>query len=117
MTHKAFTPARALLLALLASASIFVAQAAPPSPDKVNTVVGEQSKIEQAAAASQQRINQLDDEAQKLVGQYRQTIAETESIKAYNTQLAMQVKSQTDEMDSMQKQLAEIQRTSREALP
>jgi len=117
MTHKAFTPARALLLASLASVIATAAVAVPPNPEKVNTVVGEQTKIEQAAAASQQRINQLDDEAQKLVGQYRQTTAETESIKAYNTQLAMQVKSQTDEMDSMQKQLAEIERTSREVLP
>ena len=117
MTHKAFKPARVLLLALLAPAIALVAQAAPPTPDKVNTVVGEQAKTEQAAAASQQRINQLDDEAQKLVGQYRQVVAETESIKAYNQQLAMQVKSQLDEMDSMQKQLAEIERTSREVLP
>ncbi len=116
MTHKAFSP-RALLLALAATATIFVAHAAPPSPDKVNTVVGEQGKIEQAAAQSQQRINQLDDQAQTLVGQYRQVVAETESIKAYNQQLAMQVKSQTEELDSMQKQLAEIERTSREVLP
>src|ERR1041385_465073 len=116
MTHKAFTPARAVVLALSASIIAIGALAAPPNPDKVNTVVSEQSRIEQAAAASQQRINQLDDEAQKLVGQYRQTVAETDSIKAYNTQLAMQVKSQMDEMDSMQKELAEIERTSREAL-
>jgi septal ring factor EnvC (AmiA/AmiB activator) len=117
MTHKAFRPARALLLALLAPAAIFVAQAAPPNPDKVNNVVGEQSQIDKAAAASQQRINQLDDQAQTLVGQYRQTVAETESIKAYNHQLSLQVKSQLEEMDSMQKQLAEIERTSREVLP
>jgi hypothetical protein len=117
MTHKALTPAWALLLALLTPAIVFVAQAAPPNPDKVNTVVGEQGQIDKAAAASQQRINQLDDQAQSLVGQYRQVVAESESIKAYNQQLAMQVKSQLDEMDSMQKQLAEIERTSREVLP
>ena len=117
MTHKAFKPARAQLLALLASAIATSASAVPPNPDKVNTVVGEQTKIEQSAQQSQQRINQLDDEAQKLVGQYRQTVAETESIKAYNTQLAMQVKSQNDELVSMQNQLAEIERTSREVLP
>jgi chromosome segregation ATPase len=117
MTHKAFTPARALLLASLASVIATAALSAPPNPEKVNTIVGEQTRIEQAAQTSQQKINQLDDEAQKLVGQYRQTVAETESIKAYNQQLAMQVKSQLDEMDSMQKQLAEIERTSREVLP
>jgi hypothetical protein len=116
MTHKAFSP-RALLLALLAPAIIFVAQAAPPAPDKVQSVVGEQKGIDQAAAQSQQRINQLDDEAQRMVGQYRQVVAETESIKAYNQQLALQVKSQVEEMDSMTKQLAEIERTSREVLP
>ena len=120
MTHKALTPARALLLALsaAATATVFVAQAlAAAAPEKVSAVVSEQTKTEQAAAASQQRINQLDDEASKLVGQYRQVTAETESIKAYNTQLAAQVKSQVEELDSMQKQLAEIERTSREVLP
>lgn len=116
MTHKALPPARVWLFALAATA--FAAQApAAPQPEKVSAVVAEQAKTEQAAAASQKRINQLDDETTKLVGLYRQVTAETDSIRAYNQQLVQQVKSQLDEMDSMQKQLAEIERTSREVLP
>jgi hypothetical protein len=118
MTHKALRPARAILLALLAlPATAFVALAIAAGPEKVQAVVGEQAKTDQSAAASQQRINQLDDEAQKLLGQFRQVSAETQSIKAYNQQLAAQIKSQTEEMESMQQQLNEIERTAREVLP
>jgi hypothetical protein len=119
MTYKALKPAQVFSLALLVPAFGFVAHvlAAGAGPEKVNAVVGEQAKTEAAAAASQQRINQLDDEAGKLLGQFRQVTAETASIKAYNQQLALQVKSQSDELDSMQKELVEIETTSREVLP
>lgn len=118
MTHKAFRPARALSLALATLGALstwMLATAADPG--KVSTTIGEQVKTEQAAAGSQARINQLDDEAQKLLGQYRQVIAETASLKAYNQQMAIQIKSQVEEMNSIQKQLVEIEHTAREILP
>jgi hypothetical protein len=118
MTLKANAPARALSLVLFVlPATGFWAQAMAAAPEKVTAVIGEQTRTEQAAASSQQRINQLDDEAQKLLSQYRQVTAETQSIKAYNLQLAAQVKSQTEEMESIQKQLGEIETTAREVLP
>jgi hypothetical protein len=44
-------------------------------------------------------------------------IAEAQSLKAYNEQLAVQVKSQTDQLNEMTTQLTEIQTTAREVLP
>ncbi len=85
--------------------------------DKVNTVINEQVRTEQAAQASQKRIAQLDEDATGMLAEYRQASAETSGLKAYNDQLATQVKSQQDELTTMTRQLGEIETTSREALP
>ncbi len=84
---------------------------------KINTVIDEQVKTEQAAQASQKRIAQLDEEATGMLAEYRQANAEIGGLRAYNDQLATQVKSQNDELSTMSRQLAEIETTSREALP
>jgi hypothetical protein len=86
-------------------------------PEKVKTVIGEQVKTEQAAVASQKKIEQMDDAASKAVADYRQMVAEAASLKAYNDQIAVQVKSQADQIADMTKQLDEIATTSREVLP
>lgn len=86
-------------------------------PEKVKAVINEQVKAEQAATATQKRIEQLDEETTKASADYRQMLAETTSLKSYNDQLAEQVKSQTDQIQDMTRQLDEIQTTSREVLP
>ncbi len=85
--------------------------------DKVNTVIGEQVKAEEAARASQQRVTQLDEETTKMLGEYRQMIAETQSLKGYNDQLATQVQSQEQQLKEMNQQVGEIETTSHEVMP
>lgn len=86
-------------------------------PEKVKTVISEQVKAEQAAVASQKRVEQLDDETSKALTDYRQMLAETQSLKAYNDQMGGQVKSQDTQIAEMTRQLDEIATTSREVLP
>lgn len=86
-------------------------------PAKVNTVIGEQQKVEEAAKASQQAVTKFDDEATRMLADYRQIIAETQSLKTYNDQLAVQVGSQSGELSALAQQLTEIDSTSREVLP
>jgi Protein of unknown function (DUF3450) len=109
---KAQARAASLLVGSLVVASFAHAQA-----EKVTTVIGEQVRTEQAAQASQKRIAQLDSEASSMLAEYRQANAEIGGLKAYNDQLADQVKSQESEMATMTRQLVEIETTSREALP
>jgi chromosome segregation ATPase len=85
--------------------------------DKVSAVVGEQTKTEEAARASQKRVTQLDEEATGMLGDYRQALVEAQSLKAYTDQLGAQVKSQNDEIAGMTSQIADIETTSREVLP
>lgn len=86
-------------------------------PEKVKAVIGEQTKAEQAATASQKRVEQLDDETSKAGAEYRRMLAEAQSLKGYADQLEEQVKSQAAQLSDMNRQLQEIQTTSREVLP
>jgi hypothetical protein len=111
---------RASISALaLASAIAALLTAAPASTQtaKVNSVISEQVKTEEAARASQKRVEQLDEETTKMLADYRQMLAEATSLKSYNEQLATQVKSQEEQVADMTQQLTQIDTTSREVLP
>jgi hypothetical protein len=101
----------------LGSALLLGAGSWAAEPEKVKAVIGEQTRVEQAATASQKKVEQLDDEASKAGGEYRRMLAEALSLKGYNDQLAEQVTSQATQVSDMTRQLEEIQTTSREVLP
>jgi len=91
--------------------------AASAHAQKVDAVVREQVGANKDAQASQQRIDQLADQTQDMLGKYRQALSDAESIKKYNEQLTVQVKSQTDRMTNMKRQLVDIESTQRDVLP
>lgn len=84
---------------------------------KLAPALAEQSGADKAASASQAKIDQLADQKQDMAGKYRQALADTESLKKYNEQLAVQVKSQTERIADMNRQLVDIEATQRNALP
>jgi hypothetical protein len=92
------------------------APAARPAVD-LQTVASEQSRADREASAAQERINQVDDETQKLLVQYRTALGEKASIQAYSDQLEVQIQSQLEDIDSIQKQLSEVETTAREVVP
>ncbi len=83
----------------------------------VTSTVNEQQGANKAAATSQTRVNQLDDETQTMLNDYRATLRETESLRRYNEQLEVQIKSQEAEVASIQQQIQDIDRTNREIYP
>lgn len=105
------------MLAVAVAAALGVATFAAAQTSQVDSVIQEQASAEQASMKSQQRIEQLDDESSRMLAEYRQLMAEAASLKSYNDQLAVQVKSQADELATMTRQLDEIATTSREVLP
>lgn len=107
---------RLLTFAACAGATLLTASSMADS-DKVKAIINEQAKTEQAAVASQKKIEQLDSETSSMLSEYRQMTQEAASLKAYNDDLAVQVKSQQDQLQTMSQQLTEIQTTSREVLP
>jgi len=94
------------------------AAAAGPSPiEKLDAVTKERVEADKSAQASQQRINTVDDETQKLLSEYRRAVADTESHAAYAAQLSRQIESQNEELADIQRQLDEIETTSRSITP
>jgi hypothetical protein len=112
-------PFRRTALALAgATVALLVSHAAAQSnAGAVQSNVNEQLGANRAAAASQTKVNQLDDETQTMLGDYRATLRETESLRRYNEQLELQIKSQEQEIVSIQGQILDIERTNREIYP
>ena len=84
---------------------------------KLEHTIDEQIGVDQEARSSQGRVDQLDDETQKLLSEYRRALADAESYTTYAAQLEAQVQSQREELAEMERQLREVETTSREVLP
>jgi hypothetical protein len=120
MAYKAMGSGMALLWSLWlapASAGAQAAAEAPAQTPGLDGVVEEQIGADEAASASQARIDQLDDETQKLLSEYRRALSDAESYATYADQLALQIRSQTEEIDEIDRQLLEVEATSREVSP
>ena len=85
-----------LLLTPVPAPSQEAAPAPPPPPEKppaeiLDGAASEQTAANGEASASQERVNQLDDETQRLLVRYRTAVGEAESIKGYSDQLRLQM--------------------------
>jgi hypothetical protein len=117
MSKSMSSSVRAAVACACAAAAMWNSSAMTAEPAQVAAVIGEQVKAEEAARASQKRIEQLDEETSKMLADYRQMTAEAQSLKGYNAQLAVQVKAQEEQLADMTRQLAEIETTAKEVLP
>jgi hypothetical protein len=117
MVLKSEAPRYRRAIAISLATTFGAATLATAQTGQIEAVIQEQVKSEQGAINSQAKIAQLDDESSKMLAEYRQITAEAESLRSYNDQLAVQVKSQDDELQDMTRQLDEIATTSREVLP
>jgi hypothetical protein len=111
-----------LLLTPVPAPSQEAPPAPPPPPEKppaeiLDAAAGEQTAANGEASASQERVNQLDDETQRLLVRYRTAVGEAESIKSYSDQLRLQIQSQEEDIASIERQLSEVETTAREVMP
>lgn len=104
---------------LIASAVVgaFVLGSSAVSADPLNNLHKEEAKIHKSAAKSQEKINNLYEQSQELLGEYRQVVDETENLKVYNDYVATLVADQQRGIDSLQKQIDEIDDTKRGIVP
>ena len=87
------------------------------SADVLDTSVQTEQDTNQATKQSQTRIDGLAEEADDLLAEYRRVVRETESLRVYNDQLARVVASQRAEVDSIGRQLGELENTNRGVIP
>jgi hypothetical protein len=112
-TMKLWAVASLCALALAAAP----ARAQTTTKGALDRVVEERVGADEQAKASQDRIDQLDDETQRLLSEYRKALADAESYANYADQLEAQIRSQDGEIAEMNRQLLEVETTSREVLP
>jgi len=76
-----------------------------------------QVKTDIAAQQSQQHVDGLSEETTQMLAEYRDVLAQTESLQAYNDQLDSLVASQQTELASIAQQLNNIETTQRDIVP
>jgi len=76
-----------------------------------------QVKTDIAAKKSQDHIDNISDETTQMLAEYRETLRQTDSLRAYNNQLHKLVVSQQSELESIDLQLRNIETTQRDIVP
>lgn len=90
-----------------------VASAADPVAQAVDAAVAGT----RADKASQERVNQTDDQTRALLERYRNALWQSQQLTVYAQQLDQLASAQDSEKQSLERQIAEIDRTERELLP
>jgi DNA repair exonuclease SbcCD ATPase subunit len=115
MTQKTLQCARAIASATLALGMVLLAPGA--HAQQLDAVLGAQAAANQAAEASQEKINKLSDETTDLATKYRRLLSDADSIKRYTAELGKQVGAQNEELESLRQQLADIETVQRDVYP
>ena len=87
------------------------------SADQLQDLQKAEAKIHTAAAKSQEKINNLFEQSQELLAEYRNVIDTTEGLKVYNDYLANLVADQQRGIDSLQRQIDSIDETRQNIVP
>jgi hypothetical protein len=87
------------------------------SADPLKDLHKEEAKIHAAAKKSQEKINNLYEQSQEILGEYRQVVDETENLKVYNDYVATLVADQQRGIDSLQRQIDGIDGVKRGVVP
>ena len=106
-----------VLANVVASLSLLATLPASGSTATVNRIIQTQVQAEKSAQGTQRQIDNLDDETQSIVADYRATLIEIDSLKSYIAQLERQVAAQQEEIVSIEEQIEQIESTNRGVLP
>lgn len=95
----------------------FAAAAVGGNAQTVDRALEEQRAANREAAASQQRVDALDDEARKLLEEYRAVAREADALAAYNTELEALLAAQDAQSERLENEIVQAGRLEQEVLP
>ena len=101
---------RGIVFSLIMAGSVSVA-------DVLDTTVQTEQSTNQANRQSQQTVDTLVEQTEDLLAEYRRVVRETESLRVYNEQLQRVVDNQEVEIDSIGRQLDQLESTNRGVVP
>ena len=90
---------------------------APAGKETLDRMVGVRSGGNDESAEAQKRIDEISDETDDLLAQYRTVLKQIDSMRIYNQQMRELVGSQEAELASLQDQLARVQGVGRSVTP
>ena len=105
-----FKPVACAVAALLVASVVLAA-------DPVSEAIDATVLTNRDAKASQQKINQLDDQTRAALEKYRGALVQQQQLAAYAQQMQKLVEAQDAQRASLEKQLGEVDVTGREILP
>jgi hypothetical protein len=97
--------------------ALLPAALAAPAGAQLQEALTAQVATDREAAQSQSRIDDIRERTADAAGRYAQAMADVDSLERYNNQLQLQVRSQEEEIASIEVQLVEIETTNREVQP
>ncbi len=98
-----------LSIALLLSTSTFATDS--------GTLLSTQAKADKSAKASQTKIDQYADKTDEMLAEYKAVLRQLDSMEIYNQQIERMVDSQQSELNSLNRQIAQIDQTAMEVVP
>jgi Protein of unknown function (DUF3450) len=101
-------------LAVLFLAPILVTQARAAD---LQVALDERKAINQEAIASQKRIDEISDDSEAMLIEYRSAMKQLDSLNIYNGQMRELIAGQDDELESLQRQVDGVELVSRAVAP
>ena len=104
-------------VAILGSAAMMLAVFGAPAQAQFTDAVNMSERTARDTAASQQRIDQLDDQTARLLNDYRANLKQLEAARRYNASLTRNIESQEREITRLQEDIANVEGLQRAMQP
>ena len=112
---KIVTSSRRFGFALIAGAVLLLAQTA--IAQVLDRSIQTESQIARSAAQAQAQINQVADQTEEIVNEYRLLLNQIDSLRIYNDLLERTVNNQVREITNINNQLENLEQTNRDVVP
>ena len=106
-----------LFNSLLLASAIVASPTMAQDDEVLKPVVDEAAKINESAAQSQEKINQITDQIDSKLQQFKTLNKEVDGLKVYNDQLRKQIENQQQEMQDLNASIDEVSVIERQITP
>ncbi|WP_137165866.1 DUF3450 domain-containing protein [Salinimonas lutimaris] len=106
-----------LFNSLLLASAMMASSAMAQDDDVLKPVVDEAAKINESAAKSQEKINNITDQIDSKLQQFKTLNKEIEGLEVYNAQLKKQIANQNQEMEDLNASIDEVSVIERQITP
>lgn len=103
--------------AILGSAAVMLAVLSAPSQAQFRDALGVSEQTARETEASQQRIDQLDDQTATLLNDYRANLKQLEAARRYNASLTRQIEAQQEEIQRLREDIENVEGLQRAMQP